>query len=130
MDGYFEVEHPNTESKREKRFRRYWRLRDEIRRWRPDLLIVLTDRRMFTQHLIELAFFKSCGISRCVGMTTSSRISQHRWMNESGRYEHVAERLAGVLSEFGDAHLEDRKSWDSISELKNELGHARLLADS
>ncbi len=108
VDDYFEVDPGDVRSRLSTKLD----LCRRIRRWRPDLLIVLTDVREFRQHFWELGFFKLCGVRSMLNMSLGERTAPHRWVPERGRYEYDAERLARLVRSLGDARLDDSASWD------------------
>jgi heptosyltransferase III len=107
VSGYFEVDHAKIRG----RLREQWKLCRQIRRWKPDLLIVLTRVRGIKQHLMELAFFKLCGVSSMLNMQLGKRTEKHHWVPGRRRYEYEAERLARSIHELGDCRLDDPASW-------------------
>lgn len=87
------------------------RVAREIRRFRPDLLIFLTDLRPWRLVQRDLLFFRMCGVRRVVG-APSEREMERRFDPRTGMWEPEARRLARLLQELGDAKPGDPASWD------------------
>jgi len=92
--------------------RALWRLRAEIRAWRPDVLVYLAAGRGVKNARRDALFFRLCGIRRMVGVPVSEELQKHRWLEDKGVLEAEASRLARCIAELGDAHLEAAASWD------------------
>lgn len=95
-----------------RRFSELYRLRSEIRAWRPDVVIYITAPRSWLRTMRDILFFRSCGISRVLGAPlTPDRYSPHQ-LDDVRRYESEAGRLARCIGTLGDARLLDPASWD------------------
>ncbi len=57
-------------------------------------------------------FFRSCGISRLIGVPFTEDMQEHRLRAATGLLESEAARLARCMAELGDARLDDPASWD------------------
>ena len=106
--GYFAVDYRQSQ----KNVYVQWSLWKQIRQWKPDLLIHLTDLRNLRRLAAEFAFFKFCGVRRIVGMPLQRELRGHGCNSEQSRFEHEAARLARCLSALGDARVDDPASWD------------------
>jgi len=87
------------------------RVAREVRRFRPDLLVFLTDLRPWKLVQRDLLFFRLCGVQRVVG-APNERDMERRFDAETGMWEPEAHRLARMIRELGDARLDDPASWD------------------
>jgi ADP-heptose:LPS heptosyltransferase len=87
------------------------RLNREIRRFRPELLIFLTDLRPLKNMKRDMLFFRLAGVKRFIGVPRADELA-HRFDAATGLYESEAHRLARTLSSLGDAHPEDLANWD------------------
>lgn len=86
-------------------------LRNEIARWRPDLLVYLTAPRTRAATWRDLVFFRMCGIPRMIGVPLVRELSEHRAL-ANGTWEPEASRLARCLAILGDAAPAEPASWD------------------
>lgn len=111
------------------------RVAREVRRFRPDLLVVLTDLRPWKLVQRNLLFFRLCGVRRVVG-ASSEREMERRFDAATGTWEPEAHRLARMIGELGDARPEDAASRDlrlteaerkAASEALGELRERRLI---
>ncbi len=87
------------------------RLAGEIHRFKPDLLVYLNFVRPWKTVVRDRIFFRLAGVRRIVGIHDETT-QKHRFIEATGMYESEAGRLARLISELGDAHLEDPASWD------------------
>jgi heptosyltransferase-3 len=108
IHGYFGVDYRQSQ----RNVFVQWSLWKQIRQWKPDLLIHLTDLRNLRQLAAEYAFFKFCGVRRIVGMPLKNELRGHECISEQSGFEHEAMRLARCLSTLGDARVGDPASWD------------------
>lgn len=88
------------------------KLRNEIRAWQPDVLVYLMPSRGTRNAKRDAMFFRSCGISRQIGVSFTEDMQENRWRDATGQLESEAARLARCIAELGDARLEDAESWD------------------
>jgi heptosyltransferase III len=89
-----------------------FRLAQEIRRFKPEILVYLMPVRSIQAVRRDKWFFKlACGISRIVGLPFESQLT--RDLNpQTGLYEAEAARLARTVSALGDAGVDDLANWD------------------
>ena len=87
------------------------RLANEIRKYKPDLLVYLMFVRPWKTVVRDRIFFRLAGVRPIVGIH-DEKTQKHRFNEATGMYESEAGRLARLISELGDAHLEDPASWD------------------
>jgi heptosyltransferase-3 len=87
------------------------RLAGEIRRFKPDLLVYLMFVRPWSSVVRDRMFFCFAGARRIVGIH-DEKTQKHRFNEATGLFEREAARLARLINELGDAHLEDPASWD------------------
>ncbi len=87
------------------------RLSGEIRRFKPDLLVYLMFVRPWSSVVRDRLFFRFAGARRIVGIR-DEKTQMHRLNEATGMYEREAARLARLISDLGDAHLEDPANWD------------------
>jgi heptosyltransferase-3 len=100
------------------------RLGVEIRRFRPDVLIYLTNIRPWKDIERDRLFLRVAGVRRIVGMAGETEIKPVL-DRATGRYESEAARLARLVAELGDANLADRASWDLMLSDAEREGRAR-----
>jgi ADP-heptose:LPS heptosyltransferase len=86
-------------------------LRNDIARWRPDVVIYLAEPRRPWTVWRDVLFFKLCGVATVIGAPLDRDRVFHR-ARADGTWEHEAERLARCLAPLGDAELDRRESWD------------------
>ncbi len=91
--------------------RHFLALRNDIKHWRPDLLIYLAEPRRPWTVWRDVLFFRLCGIDRIVGAPLDRDRVFHR-ARADGTWEPEAERLARCLEPLGDAAPERRENWD------------------
>ena len=87
-------------------------LRKAIREWQPDVVVYLMPGRGIRNARRDAVFFRSCGITRLIGMPLSLDKQRHRKRAANSLYESEAARLARCVAELGDARLDDPASWD------------------
>lgn len=104
-----------------------WRLRSEIRAWKPDVLVYLAAGRGIKNIRRDALFFRLCGIRRMVGVPASEAMQKHRWLEEKGVLESEASRLARCIAELGDARLDDPLSWDLRLTVEEKAKAAQAL---
>jgi ADP-heptose:LPS heptosyltransferase len=88
------------------------KLRNEIRAWQPDVLVYLMGGRGTKIARRDAMFFRSCGISRLIGVPFTEDMQAHRYRAATGLMESEAARLARCVAELGDARLDDPASWN------------------
>ncbi|HXB62567.1 MAG TPA: glycosyltransferase family 9 protein [Acidobacteriaceae bacterium] len=104
------------------------KLRNEIRAWQPDVLIYLMGARGTRIAKRDAMFFRSCRISRQIGVPFTEDMQENRWRAATGLFESEAARLARCVAELGDARLDDPASWD-LRLTEAEYGTARLVLE-
>lgn len=87
------------------------RLATEIHKFKPDLLVYLMFVRPWKTVVRDRIFFRLSGVRQIVGIH-DEKTQKHRFNEATGMYEPEAGRIARLISELGDAHLEDQASWD------------------
>ena len=92
--------------------RQLLKLRAQIKSVRPDVLVYLAEVRGQIKAFRDAFFFRSCGISRLIGIPYTKELQNNKWLPDKQCYEHEAARLARCVSSFGDARLDDPRSWD------------------
>lgn len=111
------------------------RLAWQVRRFRPDVMIYLSDIRPYKNLYRDLFFFRwACGVKRIFGVPPKEELRQsyylstgvynfeHHFDNATGMYESEAPRLARWLADLGDAHPEDLANWDlRLTDAEREL---------
>jgi len=90
----------------------FHRLSGLIREWNPDVLVYLAEPRGLVASLRDACFFRVSGVKRIIGLPWRRRHRRHRWIAAGGFYEPEAARLAGCVSDLGDARLREPASWD------------------
>ena len=84
----------------------------QIVRWRPQVVIYLAASRGIDAARRDARFFRSCGISKQVGLPLTA-MAQANCLNEgNGQLEPEASRLLRNLVELGDGQVDDPASWD------------------
>ena len=99
----------------------------QLRRSGASKLCYLAAPRGRWNLLRDLAFFRSCGISRVIGAPLTPDLSEMRFDPETGEEEYECERLARCFAELGPLDLGVRSAWDlGLSDLEREEA-ARVL---
>ncbi len=88
------------------------RLSREIRAWRPDLMVYLTEPRGRLATWRDLAFFGYCGVRHVVGAPLRRDLAESRYLPELDLWESEAARLARCVARLGDARIDEPESWD------------------
>ncbi len=88
------------------------KLRAQIESVRPDVLVYLAAARGKIKVFRDALFFRSCGISRLIGIPYTKELQNNEWLPDKQCYEHEAARLARCILSLGDARLSDPRSWD------------------
>lgn len=89
-----------------------FQLAKKIRQFRPDVLIYLMPPRQADAVRRDAWFFKIGGaVKHIVGMPPNGHFEVRAELG-AGLYEAEASRLARVVSEIGDAQLNDIQNWD------------------
>lgn len=84
----------------------------QIRAWRPEVLVYLAEPRGRFRALRDAAFFKSCGIQHLIGVPYCQDLQENRHLGGDKGYEPEAARLARCLRPLGEVVLDDRQVWD------------------
>ena len=87
------------------------RVAREIRQFRPDLLVMMTDLRPWGLVQRDLLFLRMCGLQYVVGTFSEEEIAR-RFDAATGMWESEAHRLTRLCEELGDARVHDPASWD------------------
>jgi ADP-heptose:LPS heptosyltransferase len=87
------------------------RLAWQIRRFRPDLLIYLMFVRPWKSVVRDRTFFRLAGVRRIVGISVTDQELKHLFNPATGCFETEASRLARLISEVGDAAVDDLANW-------------------
>ena len=102
------------------------RVAREVRRFRPDLLVLLTDLRPWKLVQRDLLFFRLSGVRKVVG-AASERAMERRFDVATGMWESEAQRLARQIGELGDARPGDIASWDlRLTEMERQAASEAL----
>ena len=104
-----------------------WRLRAEIRAWRPQALVYLTPRQRWQQVVRDVAFFRACGITKIFGAPYARDVRCNRLDAATGLYEPEAARLARTVRALGAMDLQDAKNWDLRLTLKERTRAEHVL---
>lgn len=99
------------------------RLAWEIRRFRPDVLVYLTQPRTGDAVGRDLRFFRLCGIRRFAGVPEGD-LAKNRYDAGRGLWEQEAKRLLRCVKPLGDADADDPHNWD-LRLTEKELERAR-----
>ena len=105
------------------------RVRSEIRQWGPDVLVYLAAPRGVLGAVRDMLFFRFCGIRRIIGVPLSSDLQVHRKLEDEGRYESEASRLARCVAKLGDTQLDHPESWDLALTAEESEKANSILAD-
>ncbi len=99
------------------------RLAWEIRRFRPDALVYLTEPRGEKAVARDVRFFRVCGVRRFVGVPEGD-LGQCRYDAASGLWEQEASRFLRCVQPLGEADVNDLHNWD-LRLTEQELDRAR-----
>jgi len=88
-----------------------FRLAWQIRRFRPDLLVYLMSVRPWNAVVRDRSFFRLAGVRRIVGIPPDEQELKHRFNTSTGYFETESCRLARLISEIGDARVDDLANW-------------------
>ncbi len=102
------------------------RLRRQIKKLRPEILVYLAAPRGRLKAFRDAAFFKACGIKQLIGVPYTNDLQHNRWLPGQKCFEPEVSRLARCLSGIGDAQLDNPGSWD-LKLTHQEIGHADEL---
>ena len=102
------------------------RLRREIRRISPNVLVYLAAPRGRVKAWRDVAFFLSCGIKRFIGVPYAAA-HQKPMLLEGGMYEYEGARLLRCLDALGAMHLDDPAAFDlSLSDSEHNAARIAL----
>jgi ADP-heptose:LPS heptosyltransferase len=87
------------------------RLAWEIRRFRPDLLVYLMFVRPWNTVQRDRTFFRLAGARRIVGIPATEEEQKHRFDPATGLHEREAARISRLITELGDANIQDLANW-------------------
>ncbi|MCI5179495.1 MAG: lipopolysaccharide heptosyltransferase family protein [Candidatus Electrothrix sp. AW3_4] len=87
-------------------------LRRKIKQLSPQLLIYLTAVRSYLKVYRDVLFFKLCGIKKIIAAPYHANLQNNEWNDRRDCYEYEAVRLTRCLAELGDAHIDNKESWD------------------
>ena len=104
-------------------------LRETLRAGKFDLAVSLAAARGWLASVRDFIFFKSCRISRVIGIPFSRRDLHCQHRQEEKLYESEAERLARRVSALGKVDLNDRK-WFDLRLTAEERAEAEQLLSS
>jgi len=103
-------------------WRKLLRLRNEIRRLRPDLLVYLTEARGLPKTIRDAGFFLTCGILKLIGLPLSTRAQSNLRVSEN-LFEPEAARLLRCIGSLGWVDLRSPASWDlGLSDAERTYG--------
>ena len=88
------------------------KVREQIRSFRPDLLVYLMERHRAWKVYRDYLFFRWCGLRRFAGLPLTSDLRNCRPVLQSGIWEPEAQRLARCISVLGKADCCKAKGWD------------------
>ncbi len=102
------------------------RLRQEICRLRPDVLIYLAAPRGRLKALRDAAFFRACGIPRLIGVPYS-KTYQHPLKLTDDHYEYEGERLLRCIEAQGRIDLDSPAAFDlCLSDQERRVAQSAL----
>src|SRR6476646_7697988 len=110
-------------------FSSFWRLRRDIARWRPDVLVYLAAPRGRIKAFRDAVFFRLCGIRTIIGVPFS-RDQQTVRALDANAFESEANRLARCIEDLGDVRSLDGASWDLRLTDDERISARRLLPAS
>ncbi|HWZ52384.1 MAG TPA: glycosyltransferase family 9 protein [Granulicella sp.] len=97
---------------------------NQLRRWRPQVIVYLGSARGIPSARRDARFFRLCRIAHQIGVPLTDDMQQNRPEGPSQQLEPEAARLARNLAELGDARLDDPTSWD-LQLTPDEIATAR-----
>jgi heptosyltransferase III len=83
----------------------------QIRRFRPQILVYLAASRGGRSLKRDILFFKSCGITRIVGLPFDN-LAKPFHSPSLGMWEYESARLVRTLHELGECDIDDQRNWD------------------
>ena len=89
------------------------RLRREVRKFRPDVLVYLAAPRGRLKAWRDALFFRASGINRLIGVPYHAS-QQKQLLLDGGLYEYEGARLARCLKELGEARLDAPDAFDLV----------------
>ena len=89
----------------------FLRLRREIRRFRPDVLVYLAEPRGWLKTRRDVLFFRSCGIPRLIGVPYSRKLQRRRQVS-TDEFEFEGARLLRCLDGLGDIDIDAAGAFD------------------
>ncbi|MGR8998179.1 MAG: glycosyltransferase family 9 protein [Gammaproteobacteria bacterium] len=93
--------------------RTLWRLLRQIRSWNPDVLVYLVASRGRVKAFRDAFFFKTCGISKLIGIPWhQDRQCIRKPADNNELWESEACRMARCIAKLGDAGPNDSESYD------------------
>jgi heptosyltransferase-3 len=107
------------------------KLRRDIRRFDPEVLVYLAARRGRVKAWRDAMFFRACGIKQVIGVPYRAQQQQPIRM-DSGLFEYEGARLARCLKSLGDAQLDAPDAFDlALSDAEHQVAMSALggLAD-
>lgn len=107
--------------------RGFWRLRQNIRALRADILVYLTEPHGWFHTSRNAAFFFGCGLWRQIGVPWNRRNRSVRRLGPN-RWESEAARQARCVAQLGDARIEELTSYDLQLSAAEHADAAKLLA--
>jgi hypothetical protein len=106
-----------------------WSLRQEIRRWSPNVLIYLAEARGRIKAHRDALFFQCCGIRDLIGIPYSVDQQELRQLDGGSQFESEAHRLTRCICKLGNIDLEDSGSWDlRLNEAEERLADGFIWA--
>jgi len=96
----------------ERNFSNLLQLRNEIRKWQPEVLVYLAGYRGMKATLRDWLFFHTCGVHKFYGFPFQRNQQHPRWLAGENAYEHISSLILRVLAEsFGESYLEKAANW-------------------
>lgn len=105
------IEHSIDYRRGERQIASLLALRQEIRAFRPDILVYLTEPRGALSVWRDILFFRLCGIGCIVGAPLTSRLRTPRFDPATGWWESEGARLARTIASLGPSRLDEPASW-------------------
>jgi len=91
---------------------RLFKLRQEIRKLNPDILVYLHASRGRLKAYRDALFFKFCGIKKLAGVPYTEDLQENKWIPGEECYESEASRLVRCVSNLGHVKLDHPGNWD------------------